>query len=126
MSVKYIRINKLKIFTLNVNSIISHAKREQLSHFINNYNPDIILLCETKIKAKHKPVFTNYNFIRNDRLTNKGGGTGILIKSNIRYEPFNAPCTKDALEILKRWLDYEAHKFNARLVHSMNPTHSES
>lgn len=51
------------------------------------------------LNPKHKPRFENYDFIRNDRLTNKGGGTGILIRSQVKYESVNTPLNLERLEI---------------------------
>src|ERR1700744_1941767 len=99
MPVKMFYHDKLKFLTLNVNSLVSHSKRVQLSSLLKKHEPDIVLLSETKLNAKHKPRFENYIFIRNDRLTNKGGGTGILIRSDIKYESVNTPVNLEKLEI---------------------------
>lgn len=99
MSVKIFYQHKLKFLAFNVNSLVSHSKRVQLNFLIKRHRPDIVLLSETKLNAKHKPRFANYDFIRNDRLSNKGGGTGILIRSNIKYESVNTPHNLEKLEI---------------------------
>ena len=73
----------LKIYQLNVNSLISQHKRTELNNFLKNHKPDVLLLNETKLNSRHNIQFKNYNFVRNDRPNNKnGGGTGILIKKN--------------------------------------------
>lgn len=76
----------LKIIQLNTNSIRSIEKRQELEHFLRANNPHILLLNETKLNEKHKVSFRNYNFIRTDNPNNQGGGTGILIKSTIKFE----------------------------------------
>lgn len=88
----------LTIIQLNVNSLISKKKRHDLELFLNTEEPHIILLNETKIKSKHLLYFRNYNFIRNDRTQNNGGGTGILIKNNISYTVVPRPPTIQSIE----------------------------
>lgn len=81
----------LKIISINVNSIVSLQRRNELLIFINRNNPDIVLLNETKLKPFHNIEFKNYNFIRTDRLTNKGGGTAILTRRSLDYEIISNP-----------------------------------
>lgn len=76
----------LKIVHLNINSLRSVNKRQELSLFLIKHKPDILLLNETKLNNKHNISFEGYNFIRNDRPNNLGGGgTGILLKSNLQF-----------------------------------------
>ena len=81
----------LKIIQLNVNSLVSRHKRHELEVFLNKHKPHIVLLNETKIKPKHKVYFQKFNFYRNDRLQNKGGGTGILIRKEINFTIVPSP-----------------------------------
>lgn len=74
-------IKDIKCFELNVNSLKSKSKQHELLNFIVMHEPDIMLLCETKLKASKKVAFKNYNLFRNDRLTEEGGGTAILIRT---------------------------------------------
>lgn len=78
--------NTLKIIEINVNSIATKKKQHELLKFIEENDPDILLAIETKLKPKNKIFFKNYNIYRNDRLTDNGGGTAILIKNNIKCE----------------------------------------
>lgn len=75
-----------KIFQINVNSIVSKNKRHNLDILLKKHKPTIVLLNETKLNTRHKVQFKNYNFIRTDRITKQGGGTGILIKTDIKFE----------------------------------------
>lgn len=76
----------LNIIQLNVTSIRSLTKRHELNNFLKNEKPQIILLNETKLNDKHKVNFIHFNFIRNDRPNNNGGGgTGIIISDSLRY-----------------------------------------
>lgn len=81
--------NQIKIINLNINLLISRNKRTQFVEFIKKENPETILLTETKLKPKYKINFPGYD--RNDRLTDNGGGTAILIKSIIKHEVVNTP-----------------------------------
>lgn len=77
----------LNIVQLNINSLRSIVKRQELNNFIKNESPDILLLNETKLNSKYKMSFENFEFIRNDRPNNNGGGgTGILIRSSISHK----------------------------------------
>lgn len=72
-----------KCIHLNVNSLISNSKRHELKTFIDLYKPDMLLLNETKLKPINKLSIPKYNFYRNDRTTDEGGGTAILVKSHL-------------------------------------------
>ena len=77
------RQHRLKIISINVNSLIQNQRRECLLNFIETHNPDIVLLNETKLNPKYKIHFKDFNLVRNDRPNSKlGGGTAILIKKN--------------------------------------------
>lgn len=77
---------KLKIISINVNSLVSIVKRSYLLSFLKLHNPDVLLLNETKLNKKHNIIFENYNFIRTDRKhSTRGGGTAILISNKIKY-----------------------------------------
>lgn len=81
------KIIKLKIAQINVNSIISNERRANLLGMLREQDPDVVLLCETKLNDKHKIQFKKYKIIRNDRTnSNQGGGTAILIKKEIKIK----------------------------------------
>lgn len=70
---------KLKIYHINVNSLIHLSRRYTLNEFIRSKKPDIILLNKTKLSKKHKLYFDQYNIIRRDRpISKRSGGTAIL------------------------------------------------
>lgn len=92
-----ITITNLKIIALNMNSLISHTKRAELSILIEKTNPHIMLLSETKLNKKHKLSFRNYNLIRNDK--EEGSvGTAILVKNNFDIEILTSKQTSSKLE----------------------------
>lgn len=79
----------LNIIHINVNSLIKLNRRYELNNLLRNQKPDIVLLNETKLNPKHKLVFEKYEMVRKDRVSaNCGGGTGILIKKEIKYKSF--------------------------------------
>lgn len=96
-----------KVVSINVNSIISLNKRYDLCKFISLHNPDIVLICETKLNPRHKITFANYNMIRSDRTSNQGGGTAILIKNNIKFETVFFPSSKN-----NSFIEYTIIKIN--------------
>lgn len=54
---------------------------------MNTYNPDVILLGDTKLNDKHKITYTNYKIHRTNRTNAKqGGGTTILIRNSIEHQ----------------------------------------
>lgn len=70
-----------KCIELNVNSLKSKNKQHELKTLIDERNPEIMLLVETKLNEGKKFQIPNYNIFRNDRLTDSGGGTAILVKT---------------------------------------------
>lgn len=98
-----IKLNNLKIISINVNSIIKNQRRYYLFDFIENNKPDIVLLSETKLKFRNNFTLKDYDVILNNRNKpssgqgqnqnpnrnpnqSQGGGTGIIIKNNIKHE----------------------------------------
>lgn len=55
--------------------------------FIDNNNPDILLISETKLNPTHKLNFIGYSTIRTDRPNSiRGGDTAIIAKEDIPYD----------------------------------------
>lgn len=89
-------LKTLKIISINVNSIISNSKRDELTTKIKQHNPDIVLISETTLNKKHKFTLKDYDIIRTDRPNaTQGGGTAILIKNNIKYQIITHPSSSN-------------------------------
>ena len=73
----------MKIIAWNANSI--RNKLQELREFLPRFQVDVALICETYLKPSHRANIANYICYRNDRLTGKGGGTAIYIKSTIDH-----------------------------------------
>ncbi|GFU90361.1 putative RNA-directed DNA polymerase from transposon X-element [Trichonephila clavipes] len=73
----------IKIVTWNADGI--RTKIPEFEEFIQRFDPDIIALQETFLQPCHSFNIPNYTIYRNDRLTHRGGGTAILIKSSIAH-----------------------------------------
>lgn len=85
-------LKKIKILSINVNSVIKNQRRASLLNIINQQNPDIILINETKLNKNHIFKLVNYNIIRNDRNEeHPGGGTAIIIRKTIKFEEVKIP-----------------------------------
>lgn len=84
-------MNELKVIQLNINSLVSKNKRTEFNLFLKKYKPQIVMLSETKLNKKHKLFFDGYKTLRNDRNTNKGGGTAIIHQNNIDCEYITTP-----------------------------------
>ena len=82
----------LMVLQLNIRSMLpNQTKLQQLIHMLDNKGTqvDLIILCETfqnkkTIKLVNVP---GYELIASSRESSKGGGTAILIRSNIPYKP---------------------------------------
>lgn len=74
---------KLKVISINVNSIAANWRRASLVKVLKEQNPDVVFLVETKLKSYHAVRLKDYNIIRDDRNSKYGGGTAIIIRKNI-------------------------------------------
>lgn len=64
-------------------SVITH--KGEIIEFLKEYNIDVFFINESWLKPSKKFQLPNYITYRDDRLTNKGGGTAILVKINIDH-----------------------------------------
>lgn len=92
-------ITKLKIIFLNVNSLVSNYKRNELLNLLKEYVLDIVLLSETKLNNNYKIFYKDYKIILNNRSKlGKDGRTAIFIKRNLAYEEISFNYKKVTLE----------------------------
>lgn len=68
------------------------AKRHYLNIFIKNNKPDVLLLAEHKLSAKHNFYINGYKIFRCDRVEGMGGGTAVLVKEKHKCERFYLNC----------------------------------
>lgn len=84
--------NRLKIAAINLNSISSIKRRNDLQKFITDNIINIALISESKLNSKHKVRFIGHNIIRTDRSNStKGGGTAIIINNRINFTTISYP-----------------------------------
>lgn len=87
-------LKKIKIISINVNSIVKNQRRASLYNMMKTQKPDIILINETKLSKNHVLRFENYNVIRNDRKdSHLGGGTAAIIRKSFKYDTITLPET---------------------------------
>jgi hypothetical protein len=86
----------IRIIAWNVNSIRSKIKQLDVKYILYKYKPHLLLLSETKLLEGSIVQFPNYSTYRNDRLTDGGGGTAILIRDNIKHDVLNTPLLKSS------------------------------
>ena len=68
----------------NCNGI--QSSKAELQDFLVNNQVKIVAIQETKLSAKSKnPSFTDYNLIRKDRPTGRGGGLAFLVHHSVRF-----------------------------------------
>lgn len=84
----------IRIIAWNANSIRSKIKQLDVKYYLHKYKPHLLLLSETKLLDRSIVQFPNYKIYRNDRLTDGGGGTAILIDENVRHTVLNTPLLK--------------------------------
>ncbi|TLO84139.1 hypothetical protein FEG28_18965, partial [Acinetobacter baumannii] len=67
-------------------------QRDQVSDFLRDHQIDIFLVQETLLKpARRDPKIANYNMVRNDRLSARGGGTVIYYRRALHCVPLDPP-----------------------------------
>lgn len=67
------KFKEFKLLSINVNSIVSNVRRYNLLDTLLKLKIDIALINETKLKDRHKLKFPDYNIVRDDRASGKGG-----------------------------------------------------
>jgi hypothetical protein len=82
----------LQIAFWNAGGTVNRDKKE-IIHFLEEHDIDILLVNETWLKPHHNINFPNYSTYRTDRLSDKGGGTAVIIKSKIDHCPSHRPST---------------------------------
>ena len=87
-SIKDVHTDDLVVLQLNIRGLLS--KTTLLTHLLNSCiegrHPDIVLLSETWLTPYSPPVnISGYSFVHQCRKNKKGGGVGILVSSNLRY-----------------------------------------
>lgn len=81
----------LNIHHINANSIRSRTKQHCMADYLKSHKPDIVMISETKLNETFHPKFDDYNLYRNDRTTDGGGGTALLIRDHIKVEMLANP-----------------------------------
>lgn len=74
----------LNVAYYNCNSLA--AQKCELEHFLFQRNIDVLLLNETFLKPSHRFRLANYKSFRSDRISGRGGGTAILIKTSLKCD----------------------------------------
>lgn len=80
-------MTSLKCIFLNVNSLVSRQKRHYLELFVREHRPDVLLIAETKLSARHTYGLQGYTVFRQDRRGGSaGGGTAICLTDRLSGE----------------------------------------
>lgn len=88
-------LSKLKVTSWNANCITN--KKEELTIFLKEHDVDIMLLCETWLRAGDILKIANYVVYRSDRSNQPGGGTAVVVKKDLKHCVLN-PITNIAIE----------------------------
>ncbi|GFR21507.1 nucleic-acid-binding protein from transposon X-element [Trichonephila clavata] len=81
------RQNHTSLRITSWNSQALKSRVQELEEFINDWNPDIILVQETQLRPCDLVTIPNFTLYRTDRLTHRGG-TAIFIKRSIAHTHF--------------------------------------
>ena len=75
------QINNLRIMQWNCQGAMN--KKGDLLNISRDF--DILLLCETFLKPEKRFDLKNFNIIRTDRVSNRGGGLAVAIRQGIGF-----------------------------------------
>ena len=98
----------LKVAHINVCSL--RNKIDQISHILCDLNLDILGLSETRLNSEitdDELYIDGYIFIRNDRITDSGGGVGIFVKCDVPFSKCDKLCSSELEHI---WLEVKQSK----------------
>ena len=73
--------NSLKIYTWNAHSI--YNKLSELRLLLYTKKPHLMCIQEVWHREGINPTFVNYRFLTNQRLNRQGGGTAVLLRSDL-------------------------------------------
>lgn len=76
--------NHLNFLHINCRSLSDYTKIYQIEKLAQDLDIHIISLNETFLKPNKNVVLTNFNLIRADRKSGRGGGAALAIKNNIK------------------------------------------
>lgn len=62
------------------------GKKHLVSSFVHKHKFDIVVITETYLKPQHTFKLKDYNVIRHDRPTERGGGVASFINKNLKHE----------------------------------------
>ena len=79
------QVNNIKIILHNVLKW-TYRRKNELSNYYQQQDPDVILLNSTGIKADEKIKLFNYNIHQRNIYNEDNAGIAIAIKSNIKYQ----------------------------------------
>ena len=98
----------LRVAHINVCSL--HNKIDQISHILCDMNLDILGLGETRLNSEiidDELYIDGYIFVRNDRITDSGGGVGIFVKCDVPFSKCDKLCSSELEHI---WLEVKQSK----------------
>lgn len=105
---------------VNANGISS--KHESLQHIVNELNPSVIFLQETKLKKAGKLKYPNYIAIELVRKNSAGGGLATLVKSDLN--PVWISEGDDMVEILV--VEIRVNDLPIRIINCYGPQECDS
>lgn len=76
-------MTSLKTIFINVNSVVSRQKRHYLQLFVEEHRPDVLLIAEHRLEARHTFGLKGYTVYRQDRTDRQGGGTAVCLTDRL-------------------------------------------
>lgn len=114
--------NQLDLISFNCKSIYSNLSEIKL--FIYNRKPHIVCFSETWIFNDKLPNFINYTAKWKSRTEGRGGGIGVLIRSDITVLPSTLQDFDDVIEI--QAIAIKLKSFNLNIINVYNPDGSSN
>lgn len=75
---------RLKFLFVNASSIVSRYKRHYLRLFVEEHKPDVLMIAEHHLSARHNFELRGYTVYRQDRTNRRGRGTAILLTDRLK------------------------------------------
>lgn len=78
------KLSKLKIFSLNVNSLVAYNRKMLFHEYVKTTNGDIFMISETKFNINSSYELVNFNVLRSDKRLGCGG-VALIFKKTIKF-----------------------------------------
>lgn len=112
--------SRLKIFAINVNSIVTSNRKLMFIEYMKRTGGDIYMVSETKLGNASRFNLLNFNILRSDRSIG-AGGVALIFKKDIRFRNVKKPNTtiesvSAELLIDNKWICFISSYFGNSII----------